>query len=372
MRRLWRNAELALRFGIVYPVFRLLFRNPMTSECLRLKDVKKILILRYDRIGDIIVTTPVIAALKKAAPHARIGVFASPSNFSLISGNEAVEKVYVVSSNWVTLAREILRARREGYDVVLNFIFNRTTSGGVLANLIAPRGFKVGQGADHYQFYFNRLLKLDRGHKHMVDVLFDLVDEVFEEKLDRSSPLMQITLTDEDRRRAARFLRWTEGPGTDKPFAVVNISATDDVRKITGNQAREILRCLRDSLRLPTVVISSPEENGLRDRLAEDMNSADVRAFPGNGETASLREIAAIIARARIVISPDTSIIHVASAMKTPVIGLFTPLQVSAEWMPYGVQHRALLAEEGHPVRSIPLPRIAETIRQFAGEVMTS
>lgn len=366
MKKLLRKLELALRFGIVYPAFRLLFRNPVRRGRLRLSDARKILILRYDRIGDIIVTTPVISALKKAAPHVRIGVFASESNSSLIRGNSCVERVHVLSSNPFMLAREVLHARREGYDVVLNFIFNRTTSGGVLANLSAPRGFKVGQGADHYQFYFNRLLKLDRGRKHMVEVLFDYVEEVFGETLDRSLP-MQIDLSDDDRRKAETFLG-----SSGKPFAVVNISATDDDRKVSIEQAEAILRCLGDDVRVPVIVISSPDQNDVRDRLAAEAKSQDVRAFPGNGETATLREIAAIVAQARFVISPDTSVIHIASAMKTPVIGLYTPKQMSAEWQPYGIPHRSILSEEGQPVRAIAMPLIRQTIREFGSEVMAS
>jgi hypothetical protein len=77
------------------------------------------------------------------------------------------------------LIKEIHRARKEKYDVVLNFIFNRTTSGALLANIIAPHGLKVGQGVDKYQFYYNRFLKLDRSTAHMVETLYDICAKVF-------------------------------------------------------------------------------------------------------------------------------------------------------------------------------------------------
>ncbi len=158
MKDLVRRLELVFRHAVVYPLFRLLFWNAPHEKPIDLRSVRKILILRYDRIGDIIVTTPIFRALKSLHPDLMLGVLVSPSNAEIIRHDGAVDKLHVLHSNWFQLFRMILTARREQYDVVLNFIFNRTTSGGVLSNLIAPGGIKVGQGAEKYRFYFNRLL----------------------------------------------------------------------------------------------------------------------------------------------------------------------------------------------------------------------
>lgn len=367
MKILIRKLERFVRFAFVYPLFRALFRNPVVNEPVSLEQVKKVLLLRYDRIGDIIVTTPVIEALKKAAPHLVIGVVASPANSALITHDPQVNHVYVLSKNWMRLVREIVRARKERYDVVLNFIFNRTTSGGILANLIAPRGIKIGQGADHYGFYFDRLLKLDRGQRHMVDVLFDFAEAVFGRKFGRADVRMRIALNHGDTHRPREFLKKHGLKPRDqgKPgFAVVNISATDDVRKISREQALGIIDAIRNS-GLPAVVISSPADNAWRTSVTRHFS--DVLAFPAEG-TADLREVAALVGYAALVVTPDTAIVHVASAMQTPVIGLFTPLQVSTEWLPYGVPNKVVMAAETQPVKEIAVERIAEEIRKFMSE----
>lgn len=366
MRLLVRKLELFLRFALVYPLLRALFHNPVLNGPVSLEKVRKILILRYDRIGDIIVTTPVIEALRNAAPHIVIGVFASAANSGLIRHNAHVNHIYVVSNNWIALVREILRARKERYDVVLNFIFNRTTSGGILANLIAPRGIKIGQGADHYGFYFNRLLKLDRGQRHMVDVLFEYVETVFGRRLRRADVRMRIILVPGDTLRAREFLNRNGLKARDQGtpgFAVVNISATDDVRKISHAQALGIVDAIRNC-GLPVVLISSPTDNAWRVSVAKHFGTSDVLAFPPEG-TADLREVAALVGSAALVVTPDTAIVHVASAMQTPIIGLFTPLQVSAEWLPFGVPNKVVMAEQNQPVREITVERVAEEIRKF-------
>jgi ADP-heptose:LPS heptosyltransferase len=90
--------------------------------------------------------------------------------------------------------------------------------------------------------------------------------------------------------------------------------------------------------------------------------------FPTKG-TASLLEIASLIEGARCVITPDTSIIHFASAFKTPVVGLFTPLQRTHEWMPYHVRHQSVLAEEMKSVNTIPLGTIVRAVDAMFNEL---
>jgi len=375
MKDLLRPLELVFRHAFVYPLFRLFFRNAPHEKPIDIRSVRKVLILRYDRIGDIIVTTPIFRALKSLNPDLVLGVLASPSNAEIIRHDSSVDKLHVLHSNWFRLFHMIVDARRERYDVVLNFIFNRTTSGGVLSNLIAPQGIKVGQGAEKYRFYFNRLLDLNRGNQHMVEVFIGYVEEVFGVSLSSTDSAFSIALQDDDRATVTSFvarhkLRSETGRVASRGFVLLNLSATDEVRRISGNQAEEITRILSGRLGLPVVVISSPEDNAWKREVVRRATSGEVYAFPEEG-TATLREISSLIGEALFVVTPDTSIIHFASAMKTPVLGLFTPLQVTVEWLPWRVKHAAVLADPGKPVESIPLAQIERGLVAFANQVMS-
>jgi ADP-heptose:LPS heptosyltransferase len=134
------------RHYIVYPILRLIFHNPRKDSPIDIQTIDSLLFLRYDRIGDMIVTTPILRSLKQLKPTLKIGVFASETNAEIIRYNPYVDAIYVLHSNWIRLIAEILKARKNKYAVVLNFIFNRTTSGGILANIISPSGIKIGQG----------------------------------------------------------------------------------------------------------------------------------------------------------------------------------------------------------------------------------
>ena len=376
MKKILQFLEQGFRHVIVYPLFRLLFRNPPVDIPIDIRSVKKLLILRYDRIGDIIVTTPVFRALKKANPSLRIGVLASESNAELICRNPNVDRIYTLHTSWLNLWKEIRSARTEQYDVVLNFIFNRTTSGGVLANLIAPHGIKIGQGAEKYRFYFNVLLKLPRGDRHMADILAGIVKEVFRVRIPAKELRFDLPVEKEFERSVERFVTEFSADGKEKgkrgkarrvpkrPLVVVNISATDDVRKISREQAPEIVRSVLKTGRYRVAVISSPNDSEWRDTVINTVNSPLCRAYPAAG-VAPLKEIAALIGVAQAVITPDTSIVHIASAMQTPVMGLFTPLQVTAEWLPYNVKHRTLFARPGKPVSTLPVSEIQRHVASF-------
>jgi ADP-heptose:LPS heptosyltransferase len=367
MKRLVERLEWGFRHAVVYPLFRLLFRNQPSDRVVELGSVKKLLVLRYDRIGDMIVTMPILRALKRRHPSLHIGVVTSPANAELIAADPGIEAVYVLHRNWIKLAGEVLRARRESYDVVLNFIFNRTTSGGVLANVIAPRALKVGQGAEKYRFYFNRLLSLDRSRMHMVEVLSSYVKLVF--GFDIAPAELQFALAiDEDTRNSVYDFLQRHGISSQQ-FVVVNLSATDDVRRISFAQARAIVDSLSKHDTVGRVVlVSAPHDRRSADQLAASFKSPRVVVFPDRG-AATLLQLAELIKQARCVVTPDTSVIHFASAVQTPVLGFFSPLQVTHEWLPYNVRHRVVRADDGKPVSAVGEDVLVSNINAFLEEL---
>lgn len=361
MRSVLRPLELLLRHALVYPLLRILFRNKEMSATIPLQSVRKLLILRYDRIGDIIVTTPVFRELKRLHPNLHIGVLASRSNAELIRTNPFVDRLHVLPGRWRDWPRFLREARQEQYDVVLNFIFNRTTSGGVLANLIAPSGIKVGQGADKYRFYFNKLMHLDRGHEHMAEVLLHYVDAVFGLSRKKATPSFEIVLDEHSNRAVESFLQtFRIRP---RQFVVLNISAAESVRQMSRKQAEVLARFLTSQCGETVVVISAPADLQMRNEITAH---GDRRLFPFPPEgVTDMLTIAALLGRAKAVITPDTSIVHIASAMNMPVMGLYTPFKVNKEWLPFGVAGRIVLADDGKPVSSIPAETLEQETRAF-------
>ncbi len=358
------------RHHIVYPVLRGIFRNPEKNIPIDIQSIKSILILRYDRIGDMIVTTPIFKSLKDVNPHLRIGVLASRANAEIIRHNPYVDKIHILSKHWWQFWWEIIQARKEQYNVVLNLVFNRTTSGGVLANLVAPDGIKIGQGDIKYRFYFNILLKLSRHSDHMVETLVSIIKMVFNVHLHLDQLTYDIIIDHKTREviqaywkkhnLQPRFLSWNIG----MPYIVFNLSANDSVRKISAEQAFLIGEYLSSNASFQTLLLHAPKDSIMTKTKQLLVEKTRCLPFPEQG-TASLLEIAALIKGAAAVITPDTSIVHFASAAQTPIIGFYTSMQDVHEWLPFQVKYKIVLSDKNQATFSIPFQDMKVALQEF-------
>lgn len=366
MRHSLERLELVLRNYFTYPLLRRLLRNKPFQGKVDINAVRSVLILRYDKIGDMIVTRPVFRILKSRNPGLQVGVIASPGNRALIEHDANVDKCYVIGSNPLADFFEIIRARRAGYEVVLNLVFNRTTSGALLANLIAPGGTKIGQGDEKYGFYYNVLLQLPRMQVPMTELLATYLEEVFGFRIKKAELDLSLNVPPASRNMVDQFLR-SHGLKK-KSFAVVNLSVGEQVRKLTRVQYMSVIDFLRNVCKLPVLLISVSSEHKLARELAE--SSSAVR-FPDSG-SATLLEVAVLIEMARLVISPETSIVHFAAASKTPVVALYSSQKLDGEWVPFRVPHRIVTAPGKAPVSHIAPSAIEKATKDLLAETRRS
>jgi ADP-heptose:LPS heptosyltransferase len=362
------------RHRIIYPLLHLIFHNPRKDLPIDIKTINSLLFLRYDRIGDMIVTTPIFRSLRQLNPAIKIGVFASETNAEIIRYNPYVDAVYILYSNWLKLVAEILKARKENYDIVLNLIFNRTTSGGLLANITSPSGIKIGQGDEKYRSYFNRLLKISRTHSHMIETFVFIINEVFDITLRPDQLNYEIYVDEKTKNNVATYLTKNNLTPRDhfiaeKSFYIIfNLSANDAVRRISAEQAYAIGDYLGSRTLFRTVLLHAPKDPAMLLVKQNLVKNSRCLAFPDQ-RNASLLELASIIEGAIAVVTPDTSIIHFASAAATPVVGFYTKMQDVHEWLPHRVRNRIVISAECEPTSSIPITEMICAIDDFIKEL---
>jgi ADP-heptose:LPS heptosyltransferase len=373
-REFIRTLESLWRHRVVYPGLRRILKNTELHGRVDIHSTRSILILRHDRIGDMIVTTPIFRNLKKANPGLVVGVFASEKNAEIIRHNPYVDIIYVAYSNWIALAREVMRARSQRYDVVLNFIFNRMTTSGLLANIIAPKGIKVGQGIEKYRFYFNRLLSLERYEHPMTELLSSFVHNVFGDCRGKNNSGYEIFIDKRSKAGVDRFLRShrlkrrTQSGKAGNPYLVFNLSAPEICRRLSTEQILALENYIGSQSAFRTVVITAPMDDAM-DRLAAHLcREMNCIRFPEAGH-APLLQIASLIEGAFCVLTPHTSIIHFASAVKTPVLGFYDGSAQTNEWMPFKVKHLIVRSNMNCHVSTIPMPQLLRSTRKFLKEL---
>jgi len=350
---------------MIYAFLRIIFHNKPLEKKIDLREMRSILIVPYgDAIGDLIAATPIWHAIKRRASHCRIGVITSPRNESLVRGDPDIDETYNFSGRqnfkqW----RELLRARKARYDVLLNIHLTHQTDYGIFANLITPSGVKITGGHPRrslYSNFFNHIGQQDRRTINLPLYSLDLLAEAvaFEPPLTLSDCWPTLTLPN-------RAIMAVDARTKDfGDFIILHLQAATAFREWGIDNSIQLAQRLIDQMPKITILItaSPPFLSQIEHRIASG-EEPRIRTF----QTDDLLELAALIARARLVVSPETSIPHFASAMQTPVVVLLPDReQLPIVWLPVATPSRLLApAMRGEPVATISVDDVLEAVHSL-------
>lgn len=281
-----------------------------------LRRPRRVLVVRHDWIGDMILSTGALRRIKEAHPQADVDVVASPSNALVLEGLPFVRRVFVHRQGDT---RDLLRLRRElraiGYDAALNGRVLRPkltpdTALTVLASGAARRIGVAGGGAD---FLYTDPVVVARD-AHFVRHMAALTEPL---GLDPEAGDWRPALTIRPSERNAAEGQWAEVARTGRRL-LVNISARARPRRWPADRFVEALRQLRAAAPdVRILVISPPDEYESARAIADAVGAAAAKPL--------LRESFALVAAADMLFTPDTSLAHVASAFSTPIVVMFVP-----------------------------------------------
>ena len=317
----------------------------------------KILIVETTRIGDVLLTTAAIRALRRLYPAAELTYVADAFSGQVLRVNPYVDRVVALrhSSSLGGLVRAIWQVRSEAYDLVLNC--SPSTRNALLA-WFARSSVKIGyfERFRSYEAVRNPIpvtgigMRVSPGFcyagQHLVDRSLDVVRAL--ERATRADlesprscldpqdelPALDLRIPEEVRARAFRqYFPERE----DRSLVVVHATASWTYRTWSPERFRELLVRLshiKPELRL--IVVGSEGERSLLAKLAADSNCG-VIVVAGK----DLFEVAALIELADVCVGADSGPMHIASAVGTPCVALFGP-NTSRATRPVGKRHRVL------------------------------
>jgi ADP-heptose:LPS heptosyltransferase len=145
----------------------------------------------------------------------------------------------------------------------------------------------------------------------------------------------------------------------------VNLSAAEPWRAWTAERCVDVLRVLLARYPSLTAVFTPlPGREAEGDAVAVACGPRVIVA-PASPRFA---DVIALLRRARIVLTPDTSLIHVASATGRPVLGLYAGRAHNHLWQPLGIPYRAVLSHGQDPVTAIPTEAIVRAFDELMAE----
>ncbi|HVX41454.1 MAG TPA: glycosyltransferase family 9 protein [Gemmatimonadaceae bacterium] len=311
----------------------------------------RILFLRHDRAGDMILSTGVMRAIARSHPTITLDVLASPANAAILQAADYVHDVVVFDKKrlggYLATARLL---RRRHYDAVIDCMITAPSLTTLLLIWASGARQRVGiSGRGNDAAFTVTVPPESRPNAHMVDLLAALARafDVDPATVERQPVL---TLTDAERARAEAV--WgTRGAGR---RVLVNVSAGTSARLWPDERYARVMTHVRARDAGATFrVISAPAETARGERVAREGGGTFV-------STPSIRDAFALVAAADFVFTPDTSIAHAASAFRKPCVAMYLE-GTSERWGLYGTTGLSV-EHPGRNLDTLTVERMLEAV----------
>lgn len=299
---------------------------------------KRLLVIKLKQPGDVLVSTPVIAALKEAWPNCHLTYLVPKGTEEMVAGHPGLDDLLVVDrrqETWSQRLRFVRELRRRRFDLVLEL------SGGDRGAIYSfLSGAKERLGFEHpgMPFWqrrgcFTRLLKRPPVKMHLVDQNLEALRAL---GLKPEKPRLGFFWDQEvENRLQALIASHGLTPGA---FVVMHPGAGWRFKCWTPAGYARVLEHLHDR-GLP-VVITGTKAAHEQELLAAIWQESRVTPINLAGRL-SLKELGALIAKARLFFGMDSAPMHLAAAVGTPAAALFGPSGVF-NWGPWGEGHLVL------------------------------
>lgn len=290
--------------------------------------VRRVLVVRLRSIGDTVLATPSLHALRRFLPEARLDILLEDWVAPLLEGSREVDRVVRVErgskSSRLRVARLI---RAEKYDVVYNLHGGSTAA--LLTRATGAR-HRVGYAAYSYASLHNHAAPpssalWNREKTHSAEQQLALLGWTGVPVTDR--PASRLAVTPEASARVSRRLR-EAGMDDGRDFALVHPTAAFDTKTWAAENFARVVEHLYER-GLASVAVAGPGEGKFISELRAHA-SAPVVGFTD----LSLPELTALASRARLFVGNDSGVAHLAAAVSVPQVVVFGSSNV-AHWSPW-------------------------------------
>ncbi len=288
------------------------------------KPYRKILLTRLRFIGDVVLMTPVIRAVRQAYPDAHIAFLAEKESASLLEHNPYVNQIipFDFRVNPLSLFLFFKQLRAQEFDLVVDFFCNPRSA--LLAYTTGAR-VRVGLDGKFRSRLYTVRIKEQEPRRNVIQSYFQFLKLLHVEP---DSFKTEIFLTEDERREARIYLKW-QGIDLDRPIVGLHPGASWPAKVWLSDRFVELANRIIAKLGAQVLVTQGPKD---RDAVAEVS-----RQCVGNItvlEVLPLRQLAAILSHVSVYVANDSGPMHIAVAVGTKTIGIFGPGEENI-WFPY-------------------------------------
>lgn len=306
---------------------------------------KRIVILRTDRIGEVLLSTVAVDAVKRQYPGSKVYFVTSSYSEPLLSDREDIEEVFLADTftrrGWILRAIALagaLRPCRFDAAIVLN-------PSKMLHLACFMAGIKIRAG---YSRKWGSLLnrkaadKRDQGLKHEIEYTLDLLKLIGIE-LEPFSPTLRAS---EKSCRSVEAILKDKGYRQDRPLIAVHPGSSNPAKLWPSAKFARLIRSIKKDLDCDVAVLGSGGEREVTASVIKESASEAIDL----GGILDLKGLAALLSRASLYIGNDNGPMHMAAALGVPVIAVFgrnIPGVGPVRWGPWGEKHTVFHKDPG-------------------------
>jgi len=263
------------------------------------KEVSRILVITLSNIGDIILTTPVISALTKEFPDARMDVMVGPQGREIFEKDPNIFKVIIYDKHipMADKARLQIKLRKLRYDLVVDI---RNT---VFPLLIGPK-YRTAT----IQKFPHHIIHSKKKHLYRLKSV----------GIDNLEEASYIHVTKEDEEYVDGVLK---GHGISDPIVVISPGAKSHLKRWTAEGFTEIADRLMAECKANVIFIGAKEDEQVVGDIIAKMKNKPYNLV----DKTSIRQLASLIKRAIVLITNDSAPLHLGNAVGAKVVAIFGP-----------------------------------------------
>jgi ADP-heptose:LPS heptosyltransferase len=309
---------------------------------------RRILVMRLDNIGDVVMTSPVLRTLKENLPASHLTLMVSPGGSKAAPLLPWVDEVLPWRVLWQDLGRlphdptrewELIETLRKGsYDAAIILTsFKQTPHAAAYACYLAGIPLRLGESKEWGGGVLTDEAPVSPDELHQAERNLRLIEHVGFQVQDRA---LEVRVPEAARRDTAVLLE-AGGVLPGAPYVLLCPWTSCQARTYAPDRFARAARCLSEETGWP-VVVSGTETD--RVCSGEMLGVLDGRGVDLVGAT-DLSALAALVEGARLVLTNNTSTMHLADALRAPTVVLFSGTELEEQWRPRHTIYRLLRRE---------------------------
>lgn len=337
--------------GILTQVLLRLLKSNNIGKLPPITKDSKLLMIRLNRIGDALVSTPLLKILKEAA-RCSITVLASKSNHFVFTNNPYCDEILIYPKG-LSGTRETLRKINNGnFDYIIDLHDDVSTTVTLLVALSKIK-YKCGLRKGNEKIFTHTIEKLDPAKTHIIDRLINFT-KMFGIKYKSEEVNVIYKFSNDSLSKITKLIH--KNHKDNKPLIGVNISAGSDARFWGVERYKKLCKFIL-SREVDLILISAEKDL----HQAEEISSGKYKIFC----SPSFDEFAAMISKLDLLFTPDTSAVHLASAYKVPVFAIYARYKTDDMiWTPYKSEFDSIVIEAQN-FESLEFDVVIEKFRSF-------